>query len=164
MQDVCRRVLRIALRHDQHGLEGITEMAEEWPYTQPGDQVSAWASIPRPLALRSMGRTVYVEGYPSMSIDPHLSRFEPIDAHPQVHHTFGREVRSLGDFAHFATMPKVMTEPVVLPEPDVDQLLSMILEKQQAAKTAYFKDLVAREGQPLPPHRFHAQIISLKAA
>lgn len=35
---------------------------------------------------------------------------------------------------------------------------------QQAAKTDYFRDMVRREGQSLPAHKFHAQIISLKEA
>lgn len=150
--------MRLALRHDQWGIEGLTELADEWHYGGMGHDFLDHVHLP--MRIRAMGVKVFVQDHGPFD-------FQPIDAAPTWRDRAvffqGEQVRPLQELAHFAPAPLVRTEALVLPEPDVDALLAMILEKQQAAKTGYFHDLVAREGQGMPAHKFHAQIISLAA-
>lgn len=153
-QDFSRNTLRMAVRHPQWGAMGITDLAEYDFYREAYHSGPGQMSAPYDAHMRvRMGKEVNIH---SMEVPG----FQPIDAMPQIVHS---RITRLGDVACFAPST-ALTAPFVLPEEDVDQLLARILEKQQAAKTDYFRDLLAREGQILPRHKFHAQIISLPRA
>ena len=104
--------------------------------------------------MRAMGREIRIHETGPVS---GYANFRAVDCSPRL--SF-EKVSSLEDLVPFANAPLVRTQALVLPEATVDDLLREILERQQDAKTSYFKDLVGREGQ-LPPHQFHCQIISL---
>ena len=155
-QDIASGSIRMVIRNEALGMIGQT-LTTRWDYEDMlkrqylGDRGDFEE---RSLQLHHMGRQIMVHNHGPMN-------FQPIDAQPQM---VTSEVRSLEDLAHFAKAPLVRTQALVLPEPEVDDLLKLILEKQQAAKTDYFRDIVAREGQIAQPHKFHAQIISLPLA
>lgn len=149
-----RNTLRIAFSHPQWGARGITETSEYDYYARMNQRAHAGPEVIHARMNVHMGKDVYVRSYDQPT-------FSAIDARPQIMDI--ERITCLEDLAHFAPQA-TLTSPFVLPEPDVDELLSMILAKQQAAKTEYFRDLVARDGQVLPAHRFHAQIISLREA
>lgn len=151
-QDPMRNTMRLALRHEQIRMEGLTEL-EDWYFERTLVDPSG-RPLDTSLRMRAMGRAIMIHEHAPFD-------FAPIDAAPSV--TLDHKVTSLSDLAHFAA-PLVRTQALVLPEATVDQLLSQLLEKQQAAKTDYFKDMVAREGSVIPAHKFHAQIISLREA
>lgn len=149
-QDICTRTMMIAISHPEYQARGVTRIVNEWLYEQ-AHYAGALDHLEIPIGIH-LGKRVEV----------HLSErpnFVAVDYAPSIR----REIRTLEDLAHFAPM-KSLDAPFVLPEQDVDQLLSLILEKQQKAKTDYFRDLVKREGSILPAHTMAAQIISLKAA
>lgn len=150
-QNLQTRMLHLALHHDQYGATGYGRIPYEYHRKRLDFGYYQRADQPQPIGIE-MGRDVrvYCEERPS---------FIPVDATPSWFSTED----SLQALAHFAPM-KSLAAPFVLPEQDVDQLLSLILEKQQAAKTDYFRDLVRKEGATLPEHTMSAQIISLKAA
>ncbi len=149
-ENVATMQMHIAARHEQWGLETMGNASFDY-YREYHDRRM---NLDCRVDMRAVGREVIVQGmgFPD---------FYPVDAEPQLRCT---KLRRLQDLAHFAPMPRALTNPIVLPEASVDDLLAQILERQQAAKTDYFRDLVRREGQILPAHKFHAQIISLKEA
>ncbi len=155
-QNIASRSIRMVIRNEALGMIGQT-LTTAWDYERMLDVGSLGVRDDyeeKYLQLRHMGRQIVVHNHGPMD-------FSPIDAQPQVTTS---EVRSLDDLVHFAKAPLVRTQALVLPEPEVDDLLRMILERQQAAKTDYFRDIVAKEGGVAAPHKFHAQIISLPAA
>ena len=84
-----------------------------------------------------------------------------IDAQPQLA-TFER--KSLDDYVHFAPA-HTRTEQIIIPKPNVSELMDHILELQQDARIERIKAEV-REGEHLSfidKHKFEAQIISLAA-
>lgn len=149
-QDICRQSMRLAIQHERYGARGMSEIAEHrYRSLDPYDR----APFETSLNMR-MGRDVLLQNFGATD-------FQAIDAQPQ----FTSEApRRLEDFAHFAPQ-LTRTAQLLVPEESVDELLARILEKQQAAKTAYFREQVAREGaHALPQHRFAAQIIAFREA
>ena len=146
-QDPMRGSIRLAIRHDELGIEGLTG-SHGFDYRALIDA----RPIRAPIGLSFLARSIVIHEHEPFD-------FRPIDAQPQVSQG---KISSLADLCHFPT-PLVRTKALILPEATVDDLLSGILERQQDAKTAYFKDMVEREGEPMRAHKFHAQIISLAA-
>lgn len=157
-QDPSYRRMRLVIRNQRQGFIGQTnDIPMELLYPDPHRNI--WEDD-RPAhiwQMRHMGRSIMVQEHGPISA---YANFKAIDAKPQL--SFDR-VTSLEDLVPFAAAPLVRTQALVLPEKTVDDLLAEILEKQAGAKTEYFKDLVYREGQEMPRHKFHAQIISLAA-
>lgn len=151
-QDIPSRQVAIAVRHREWEVKGLSRIADYDFYEAAATSTPSMMARPVDVHLgMRMGRDVHVH-MPALD-------FHAFDAIPRMIHD-GRFSR-LEDIAHFAAIPQAV--PVVIPEEDVDQLLARILEKQQAAKTAYFRDLVQRDNQVLPAHRVHAQLITLAA-
>lgn len=154
-ENIASMSMRLVMRHEQLGMIGQT-LTTTWDYERMLRK-GYWGNYEDTpeayMQVRHMGRQIVIHDHGPMN-------FHPIDAQPQL---TNHSVTSLDDLAHFAK-PLVRTQALVLPEPDVDALLSMILEKQQAAKTSYFRDMIAKEGHAMPAHTFHAQIISLREA
>lgn len=150
-EDVYSNSMRLALDHPHLGIRGITERIEHDYHRDLGGYHEG---RPLGLQLKAMGHSIFIHEHGPMN-------FHAIDAVPQMRH---EQVTRLEDLAHFAPAPLVRSQAIVLPEPDVAELLDRILEKQAQAKTDYFKDIVAKEGSLLVPHKFHAQIISLDEA
>jgi hypothetical protein len=123
-QDVCRQRMRLALRHPQQGCEGISSMAE-WHYMRDHSYLD---HLLLPAALR-FGPTVYVTEMPSPDVT-----WSAIDAQPQLR----PEAKRLGDFVHFAPVPK----PIIVPADTVPDLMERILKLQQPARETHFKNLV----------------------
>lgn len=154
-EDVACTQMRIALRHQQFNLRGYTApINRDWDARYSSQWEVEAARLGTVGEVRHMGSAIYV-------IERELMDFHPVDATPQLR-TQDRQ-HSLDDLAHFAGA-MVRTQQIVVPEEDVDTLLARILEKQQAAKTAYFQEQVRNAGGLLQPHKFHAQIISLPRA
>lgn len=154
-QDIARMRMQLALRHEQLGVQAITQGYSEWDFRR-GTMNSgpSHLAIPDDMVIRMhMARDIHVHSS--------THNWAAVDCAPTIQHD--TRIERLEDFAHFAPM-KSMAAPFVLPEADVDQLLSIILEKQQKAKTDYFRDMVRKEGAILPAHTMSAQIIALKDA
>jgi hypothetical protein len=149
-QDYAHCRMRLAFNHDQIDMRGYTQWIEGAGGMTICGQPLEWAYA----AVKYVGRTLMIHEH-----DPF--NFQTVDALPRM--ALGG-YKDLSDLAHFAPAPLVRTQALVLPEEDVDARLSRILEKQQAAKTDYFRDLVRKQGQDVPAHKFHAQIITLPRA
>lgn len=153
VQNPMNDSLTLAIQHDQLNMRGITpEISFHHRNMTPEGKM-----IHAPCRIAHMGHTIMVQQRDWGGWD-----FHPIDARPQM--STWNEFKSLDDMCHFPKLPLVSTQAIVVPEATVDELLSRILDKQQGAKTDYFRDLVAREGSIVPAHKFHAQIISIKDA
>lgn len=155
-EDVAYGSMMVAMRHDGYGMRGVTDVQRVDYYRLMSDYGDAWRDISLRARLGSHSRVELVcMGEP---------RFRAIDAMPQ---TSEFSVRTLDDIAHFAT-PLARTREIMVPEPSVSDLLAKILELQEPAKNAYFRDLVDRDRrgehlQEYPRRKFHAQIVSLAA-
>lgn len=148
---------QLAMRHEQYGIHGLSARV---PYeyrsmmNSPLTRDFGHAMPDVPVALASR--------FVSQIFGTDFTKFSPIDAQPQFD---TRQIQYIEDFKLFAPN-LVRTQEIIVPEYDVDQLLTMILEKQQPAREEYFKRQI--EGQELtslmkPRQKFHAQIISLAA-
>lgn len=157
-QNIARNEMRMVIRHEQLGFIGQSASLP-WDFhsgMMEHHYLNAYEGRERFFQMRHMGRSIMIHNHGAMD----FSRYSPVDAQPR----FTQEApKELGDLVHFAA-PLVRTQALVLPEKTVDQLLADILEAQQDAKTSYFRDMVAREGDTLPAHKFHAQIISFPQA
>jgi hypothetical protein len=143
--------MRMVIKHDQIGMIGQTNdlRFEHYRAANSFDYIN---NLPI-WQMAHMGRSIMMHNH-----GPVDWNFRPVDATPQLQ---SREIKSLEDMVHFASAPLVRTQALVLPEATVDDLLKEILERQQDAKMDYFEDLVRKEGQIQPAHKFHAQIISI---
>jgi len=155
-QCIEARSIRMIIRHNEIGMIGQT-LTSEWDYERMLDygrfRGNSYEEPERFLQMRHMGRHIVVHNHGPMD-------FRPIDAQPQL---CTDEIKDLDDLAHFAT-PMVRTKALVLTDATVDQLLERALELQEPAKQAYFEAQIREKSGQLPPHRFAAQIISLKDA
>jgi hypothetical protein len=155
-QDICRRMMGLAIKHDMWGAQGMTCMPEEWEYER--ELHDAYGQVhPRQLGLR-LGKEVRIHSHGPIDLN-----YRPIDAMPRFES--GR-ITSLEDLAHFAPAPLAMTNPIIVQEDDVNALLSRILDKQQEAKTAHFREQIRKgwDGASSPiRHKFEAQILSIAA-
>lgn len=84
--------------------------------------------------------------------------FSGIDAVPviQVHDKW----KSLDDLAHFPPA-LIRNNPIIMPDPSVDDLIAKILDKQEPMRREYF--LEQAKNNRAPAHTFHAQIITIAA-
>lgn len=154
-QDFARMRMQLALRHEQLGVQAITQGYSEWDFRE-GSLRSGPSHLAHPddrVMHLHMAREIRMHGQ--------TTDWAAVDCSPTIQHD--TRIERLEDFAHFAPM-KSLAAPFVLPEADVDQLLAIILEKQQKAKTDYFRDMVRKEGAILPAHTMSAQIIALREA
>jgi hypothetical protein len=153
-EDIAYGSFQIAMKHEQFGIRGLSQRV---PYEYMNQRHSPGYDFGLPdipVALAS--------SFHSQVIGTDFSKFSPIDAVPQFEE---RKIQSMDDLRIFAPN-LVRTQEIIVPDYDVDQLLNMILEKQQPAREAHFK----REIQGMrydeimkPRQKFHAQIISLVA-
>lgn len=114
------------------------------------------------LEVQAIGRDVHV-AMPALMRTMMGSplEFHPIDARPEAYHA--SEVRPLDQLCHFRSREVSDTGvQLVVPEEDVESLLQRILDKQQPAKAAYYKeqDLEERASGLLVP-KVQAKIITL---
>lgn len=150
-QDVAMGRLRIALKHAEYRVIGMTETLE-FDFIEHSRHPNM-----RGVVLRAqLAHQMHVQ-----LMERELS-FKPIDASPMMEF---RERRSLDDLVLFAPS-LVRTQEIIVPEPSVAELLEQILKLQEPAKNEYFKQLVAEERpqwDAKPRQKFHAQILSLVA-
>jgi hypothetical protein len=148
-QNPVKGIMQIGLRQPSLSVEGMTECREDWcHYDDPRAFLSSWhrAALHTRLAQQI-----------------HLHRdaeFRPFDAEP-FYHT--RACASLDDICHFAPA-MTRTRQIILPEQTVDEMLQLILAKQQGAKEEYYRQQVLDERVQQPRQQFHAQILSFARA
>jgi hypothetical protein len=152
-QDMMRYQMHLALRSPNGDAYGMTSGL-------PMEHVHEWRDGFGPIDLGArlnLGREVRVH-------TTHLPRFDAIDAVPRM---VEGSVTRLEDLCHFAA-PLVRTQPIVVPEESVSDLMARILELQQPDRTARIQAALRNpEGfdpRALPEQQFHAQIISFKNA
>lgn len=150
-QDIRSLTMLIAIDHPQYAARGMTRVVDEWLYDHGGDYGRQVDHVRLPIGVR-LGNRVEV----ALMDRP---TFIPVETTPSLRH----EIHSLEDLAHFAPA-KNLSAPFVLPAYEVDDLMALILKKQEKAKTDYFRDAVAREGSTLPDFQHAAQIITLRDA
>ena len=96
---------------------------------------------------------------------PASAQFHAVDAMPRFEQAFTRQ--RLEDYAHFAPSPLARTNPIVVPEENVQELMDRILKLQQPDRTDRIRQALRNpEGymiDNLPKQKFHAQIISFAA-
>lgn len=148
-EDICERKIAIAIRHKGLGMQAISRVAHYEYFHLPMHHNLATTDI----HIDRIAAHVVVHM-------PSPMTFRPVDAQPQW--AMNPMGTSLDDLAHFA--PSKLSKVIVMDDPSVDDLLARILDKQQEAKTAYFREQLAKEGATLPDHYMHAQVISLRKA
>lgn len=154
-QDIMRNAFSIALQNQQYNIRGMSARVDLDYMAASRSYNSFDFGVPEvPVMLAS--------SFQSQLMGYDFNKYEPIDAVPQF---MNQRIQRMEDMKIFAPN-LVRTKEIIVPEYDVDQLLSMILEKQQPAREDYFK----REIQGMhyedimrPQQKFHAQIISLAA-
>lgn len=151
-QDVASGSLRLGIQNRELQVQGLTE-ALDWRYQHASvhqrEEILDHVIFRTKMAHRM---NVVVQGVSSFA-------FQPIDAEPMVTTS---PVRTLEDLCHFA-VPLTRTQEIVVPEPDVMELLEKILQKQEPARNEYFKQMVDDEKFNKSRQVFHAQIVSIAA-
>jgi len=150
-QDIRGSRLRIALRHEGVGIEGITQELD-YRYEQALDlRGRAYVDNIVLNVQRMLGETVMLHHVGDIS-----AMWSPIDAEPRYTE---RRIDRLEDFAHFAG-PLIRTNEIIVPEESVPELLERILKLQQPGRIARIREEL--RGEHRPEQKFHAQIISLR--
>lgn len=104
--------------------------------------------------IQAVGSRVHIHDH---NIGGVIPVFRPVDCEPQV---WQGKITSLDDMAHF--MPAGSEREIVVAEPEVEELLARILEKQQGAKIQRATEAMYEERKSgLLVPKVHAQIISL---
>lgn len=155
-RDVYRMEMRLAIRHKDYVIHGISSPLHEdfiarlqTPHSSQGI-----AELP-PFQMRHMTSQMTVH------LHDDLSRFEPIDAMPQLTTV---EIKHIEDFNIFAT-PLARTEEIIVEPETVAQLLDRIKTMQAPGQADIRARNRARERrEAIPRQRFHAQILSFEAA
>ena len=154
-QDVERDIMRIAVRHPQTNVGGLSTMTR-WEYARYyGNGVSRYPALPVILMEQfgSLRNTYFNIAEPI----PLLSGFSPIDPYPSY---IAHEPKRLEDLVHFATHEQ---KRIILPEDSVDDLIARILEAQDPVRQEHFlREAQGHRDSPTP--RLEAQILSFKAA
>lgn len=154
-QDIARMQMQLAFRSPHGDAYGVSSRMN-WEYMAERD--FSMRSIPMHADLR-FGRDVniYHTGLPSSS-------FAAIDAMPRM--VEERRTR-LEDYAHFAPA-QIKTNPIVIPQESVPELMERILQLQQPDRTARIQAALRNpegfDARALPKTMHHAQIISFAQA
>lgn len=136
----------VAFQHRATNIGGITEV-EVYPRSNPWE--TDHGRVLR-MQVQKVGFALQIANYTSVG---HTRPWQPIDAEPSI--TTDR-IRSLDDLCHFA--PRFAPNAVIIPEPDVQELLQAILAKQDPERQAYYAEKVIREQVDFP--KIEAQILS----
>ena len=157
-EDVSMDRMQIALQHRECQIRALSEMID-FHYIRnrydPNHSAEIRMRIPW---LASDIRVSDARNFEMSSCD-----FRAVDARTQMM----SQEQLISQIGHFA-VPLVRTQEIMLPDEDVNAILSRIIEKQEAAKQAYFAEKVRDErferidvAKLGPQMKFHAQIISL---
>jgi hypothetical protein len=160
-EDIAYQRLQLAIRHEGFRMHGLSNHTE-FPYMRRDVFVGVNGSYLDHLTLpiNHMASHMMVQ----VPVDSGAV-FQPVDCMPIWR---GPELKGLAEFAHFAGARA--GQELIVPEEDVNDLLSRILEVQQKARTDYFMDRVKRAERgaesglsldAVPERKFAAQIISL---
>lgn len=152
-QDPVRGEMQLAFENREIDVRGVSQRIDF-------DYVSIARDFPEahlPPISAQMANRLY------LSLSQPFVTFQPIDAMPSFVDMW--QPKTLEDLAHFA-VPLARTQEIIIPEPNVTDLLDKILAMQDPAKHAYFErrvrdDRMMREG--VPRQKFHAQIVSFAA-
>ncbi|QBQ99239.1 hypothetical protein [Paraburkholderia pallida] len=150
-QDFHRYGVRIAMRHRDLQLRGITNTIEFDFYDR-----SPFRDRPLDFSIAYMASALHVV------TNDNVSAFSPIDAMPQFIST---ERKSIDDFGIFAT-PLARTEEIIVDPHDVMALLDRIKDLQRPEQAAIRERNRSRErrlDEPGQRTQFHAQILSIAA-
>lgn len=153
-QDYAHDSMRLAMRHEQMKMTGITEVTE-WEFRREPEH---WHLRPRPLRMMATGN-VHVFRGDILGSDrdhyrvPSISRFDPagwhaIDCAPQI---VTEEAEPLLAILHFAPLD---FKRIILPEDAVPDLMERILKLQQPVRDEHFLNEARKT-------KVHAQLISL---
>jgi hypothetical protein len=159
-EDVYDGRLRIAMRHDEMGLMGISETAQYAHLDRSGlySRNKMYLTDDRPVFhVRYISSKMLLRMH---DIEP-LSSFVPIDAKPQFHF-MDTKTMNVEDFTCFA--PNLTRTEEIIVEPDtVMSLLEKIKEIQAPEQERIRKDNRLREYMTSKPREvFHAQILSFQ--
>jgi hypothetical protein len=147
-QELYDRTMRIALRHQQAGMYGISEKID-WDYFHEDQSIYSGFQRPTPkVPIRMMSKNIMVEVMYGKSTD---FSFQPIDARPQYMETTRMDI---SDLVHFAPL---RAKGILLPEASVPELMDQILKLQQPMRERE----ILRDLKTTPI--VHAQIMSLAA-
>lgn len=148
-EDPSSMCIVLAIRHPDTNIGGLSRIEAMKHCTRRPDEYG----LASDLYMKVVGHDMRIRGQYGQS-----GAWRAVDAEPQV---ITEPVRSLQDLCHFA--PAVSQRAsIMVAEEDVSYLLARILEKQQPAKEAYFRNqaMEERESGLLVP-KVHAQIITL---
>jgi len=148
-KDYRRQSLRIAIRHKNCNLYGVTKFIS-YDYAE----YSIRHKILPPFNMQYMANKVQV------NVMDNYDNFKPIDAMPQIRDV---EIKNIEDFNIFAT-PLVRTEEIIVNPETVSDLLIRIKEMQMPEQERIIKQKRLREhreGEVQLQQKFHAQILSI---
>lgn len=111
-------------------------------------------SSPEMLAnIQAVGSRVHIHHHGT------LPKFKPVSCEPQM---WEGQITSLDDYAHFIPAGNDRAEELVVAEPEVEELLQRILDKQHGAKVQRATEAMYQErASGLLVPKVHAKIISL---
>lgn len=162
-EDIACRQMELAIRHQGHDMVGLSQrMCFEYFHNDP----RYLQALTIPFGMMAKTGTPHIKYHSVMAGEYDKVPFRPVDCMPS-YRSMDR-IGGIEEFAHFAGARA--GQELLVPEEDVNDLLSRILDLQQTAKTQHFLDRVRRSQQgfeqgvdisSVPERKFTAQIISL---
>jgi hypothetical protein len=151
-QDLHQGRMQIAIKHPDLKIYGMTDCIS-FEYMK---FMTGLNDIHRfPVLRAQLASQLYC--YSLFNFNERIS-FKPIDAEPKMRfNDLAAGPKSIEDFAHFAE-PLFKTQKIIVPEPNVLELIDRVLEIQETSRQKYFLDQAIEDN--LKP-KVHAQIISL---
>lgn len=137
-QNVMNNRMRIAIRHPEAEIQGITEI-EEFLYREMTDGRMHSPVIPTTLQFSTLQRQVFVN---TMS---HSGEFDFRAIDPRPRYEYMSEIRNLEDFAHFETTFETPKHEVYLHEANLNQILEMAIKKQEPEQKQIRKEMLKRK-------------------
>lgn len=133
-------------------LRGISSKFD-WQYLR---NFQSWPTngMPEVVAhIQAIGSRIHIHHHGDMP------KFRAVDCQPQM---WEGKITSLDDYAHFIPAGNDRVQDIIVAEPEVEDLLARILEKQQPAKVARATEAMYEErASGLMVPKIHAKIISL---
>lgn len=126
-EDPQRGFMQIAMRHSKLQLRALSARLA-WEYSQRSDYLQH-VNVPI-VQMEHVGQQIMVPGYTSVRD----LKFRPIDATPSY---LFEPPKTLDDLCHFATFE---AKRILLPEDEVNELLSRVLELQEPARQKHFME------------------------
>ncbi len=132
-QDVQYNCMRIAINHPKAQVQGISNIEEFLFRDMMNDKCHS--SLPTMLRFEDMSRQIHINTIRD-------TEAFPIDFRPLM---IEQEIKSLNDFANFATIVEEPKNEIYLREASINQILEMALQQQEPEQERIRQEMIREQ-------------------